>query len=95
MELESNKQVTINNVLYYFRNLLDDSGSGLTINKIIRNYYSYSGEFCAGFRKKLWELIDDSQDVYVLGIEILLDGIHISVKPMELTRGIKLTNHWK
>ena len=46
------------------------------------NHYVFAPEFCTGFRMELLESIDDPDYVYMLGIEALLDGMHISVKFM-------------
>ena len=37
-------------------------------------------EFCTRFRRKLLQLIDDPDSVYMLGIATLLDGMRRSVK---------------
>ena len=41
------------------------------------------------------ELINELQEVYILGIAMLLDGTHRSVKFMESMWGVKLPNDWK
>ena len=74
IELEINKHVTISNVLYYFWQLLYESGTGLRVDKIMRNHCAYTHEFCTKFRKKLLELMDYPEYMYMLGIAMLLDG---------------------
>ena len=49
------------------------------------NHYIYARRFCTGFGKKLLELIDDPEDVYMLWIATSLEGTCRSVKFMEAT----------
>ena len=51
--------------------------------------------FCTGFRKKLFNSIDDPEYVYMLGIATFLDGTHRSVKFMEAAWSVQLQQKWK
>ena len=59
------------------------------------NNYVYAREFCTGFRKKLLDLIDDPEYVYMFGIAMLLDGTHRSIKFMEVAWSVQLQQDWK
>ena len=61
----------------------------------MRNVYVYAHEFCTGFRKKLLDAIDDPEYVYMLGIPMLLDGTHRSVKFMEAAWSVQLQQERK
>ena len=93
--LESNKHITIISVLYYFWKLLYEIGSILRAYEITSNHYVYSREFCTGFQKKLMELIDDPEYVYMLGIVTLFDRTHKSIEFMEAMWSADLQHVWK
>ena len=54
IKLESNKQVTISHVLYFFGQLLYETKLGLRIDKIMSNHYVYAHEFALGFERNYW-----------------------------------------
>ena len=49
IDLESNEHVTTSSVLYYFWQLLYETGLGLRVDKIMNNHYVYAREFCTAF----------------------------------------------
>ena len=54
IKLESNKQVTISHVLYFFWQLLYETKLGLRIDRIMSNHYVYAHEFALGFKRNYW-----------------------------------------
>ena len=54
IKLESNKQVTISHVLYFFWQLLYETKLDLTIDKTMSNHYVYAYEFALGFERNYW-----------------------------------------